>query len=450
MLKKNLLACAGLALLLLAAGCAMPPSSGSTVDAPATKALAAPKNPIPYSMLRTEGTRWVKADGGAIELKGVNLGNWLMPEFWMMGYGDNATVNDQCTLEAVLDRRFGLAERERLLKLFRDHWMTRRDWDLIPQFKLNLVRLPFIWSVIEDEKNPRHLRPDAWHYLDDAIAQAQARGLYVVLDLHGAVGAQGTEHHSGCAGKNLYWSTPEYQARTSWLWQQIATRYRDNPVVAGYGLLNEPWGSTAEQLAAVVKALYTAVRTVDPKHIIILPDHPKGIAAYGKPGEQGMHDVVFETHPYPGFFGWGKPGLEVHRDWLECRPDGAGLCQWQARMAALNTPLYIGEFQPWAELEPELSGQITRASFDAYARLGWASTAWSFKKLSRTGGKAPVNWGLVTNAEGAPVPELDFEKASLKEIEDFFKLFGSVPYEVNAPVLKWMNSANAPEPFKQP
>ncbi|MEI8327149.1 MAG: cellulase family glycosylhydrolase, partial [Betaproteobacteria bacterium] len=405
---------------------------------------AAAVQPLP--LLRTQGTRWVKADGSPVALKGVNLGNWLLPEFWMMGYAEDAAVNDQCTLEAVLDRRFGVGQRERLLQLFRDNWITQRDWDLIPQFGLNLVRLPILWSVIEDQAHPRHLRADAWRYLDQAIAQASARGIYIVLDLHGAVGAQGTEHHSGCAHQNRYWSTPEYQERTDWLWRQIATRYKDNPAVAGYGLLNEPWGSTPEQLAAVAKKLYASIREIDAKHIIILPDHPKGIAPYGKPAEQGLFNVVFETHPYPGFFGWGKPGMEIHRDWLGCLPSGGGLCEWQKRMTALDTPLYIGEFQPWADIEPELSGQITRASFDRYAELGWASSAWSFKKLSRAGGLRPVNWGLVTNAE--PVPELDFEKASVAEIEIFFKSFGSLRYQVNAPVLRWMNSAVAPQPFK--
>ena len=36
------------------------------------------------SMLRAQGTYWVNADDKQINLKGVNLGNWLMLEFWMM------------------------------------------------------------------------------------------------------------------------------------------------------------------------------------------------------------------------------------------------------------------------------------------------------------------------------------------------------------------------------
>lgn len=414
----------------------------------ATEATNTP-TPQRLPMLHTQGTQWLKADGSPVQLKGVNLGNWLIPEFWMMAYPDGAEVIDQCTLQAVLDQRFGVAERERLIKLHRDNWITARDWDILAQFKFNVVRLPFMWSVVEDANHPMQLRPDAWVYLDRAIDEAEKRGMYVVLDLHGAVGAQGTEHHSGCAHQNQYWSTPAYQERTLWLWQEIARRYKDRSAVAAYDLLNEPWGSSAEQLAEVVKKLYAAVRTVDTHHIILLPDHPKGIGPYGKPSEQGMRNVAFETHPYPGFFGWGKPGRDIHQQWLGCGADGKqGICEWQQRMKTLDTALYIGEFQPWADIEPELSGQITRVTYDRYAELGFASTAWAYKKLSRNGGLAPVNWGLVTNAAGVVVPDLDFKKASLIEIENFFKLFGSMRYEVNEPVMKWMNSPVAPKPFE--
>lgn len=440
----------GLLLALLSAGCANTPKTIPTAVSPPALASTSPKPVAANSMLRTQGTRWVRADGSPIELKGSNLGNWLLPEFWMMGYGDDAPINDQCKLEALLDQRFGLTERERLIKLFRDNWITERDWDLIPQFGLNMVRLPFLWSVLEDEKNPRHLRADAWHYLDGAIAQAKARGLYVILDLHGAVGAQGTEHHSGCAGKNQYWSTPEYQERTDWLWREIAKHYKDNPVVAGYGLLNEPWGSSDVQLVEVIRKLYASVREIDQRHIIILPDHPKGIAAYGKPAEHGMHNVVFETHPYPGHFGWAKPGMEVHRDWLHCLPKGGGICDWTSRMAQLDTPLLIGEFQPWADMEDELGGQITRASFDAYAQQGWAAAVWSFKMVSGSGGQLKSVWGLTMNAAGSPLPPLDLAKAPLSEIEQRFRQFGSVPYQTRNEVMRWMNSSTPPNPFKLP
>lgn len=432
-------------------GCAT--RSNSTL-VPAPGVILAPVTPTKaLPMLRTEGTRWLRSDGSAIALKGTNLGNWLMPEFWMMGYPDNSPVNDQCTLEAVFDQRFGYAERERLFKLHRDNWITARDWDIMPRFGLNVVRLPFIWSVVEDEKNPRHLRADAWHYLDDAINQAEARGMYVILDLHGAVGAQGDEHHSGCANQNQYFKNPEFQARTEWLWRQVATRYKDRSAVAGYSVLNEPWGTDPAHLVTVVRKLYSVIRAADPNHVIILPGHSAGIDAYGKPADHGMTNVAFEMHFYPGHFGWGKPGLEVHKNWLHCLPlkangaHGGGTCEWRDRLNALNTAFFVGEFQPWADMSGDLAGQVARASFDRYAELGWASSVWSYKMVTDTGGLVLKNWGLVTNAAGATLPLLDFRTAPLAEIEARFRRYGDVPYDLNAPVLQWMNSATPPPLF---
>ncbi len=432
-------------------------SACGSSDATSTKPVTPAVNvivPIPQAivretptMLHTEGAQWLRESGKPIQLKGVNLGNWLMQEFWMMGQGSNG-IDDQCKLEAILDKRFGYAERERLYRLYRKNWMRERDWDLIAQYGMNVVRLPFIWSVIEDEKNPGHLRADAWEYLDDAIAQAERRGMHVILDLHGAVGSQGWEHHSGCAGKNLYWSTPEFQERTIWLWQAIAARYKDRAAVAGYSLLNEPWGTTPVVMAKEVIRLYHAVRSVDPNHVIILPGHSSGIDAYGKPADRGLRNVAFEIHPYPGFFGWGQPTLQVHQDWLRCGSAGnSGVCEWNTRLKNLNSALLIGEFQPWAGLGAELGGQITRVTYDTYASYGWAATSWSYKLLSNNGAQGNGTWGLVTNSSQVKVPALDFNQASLSEIEKLFELFGSIPYEPQQAVMSWMTSAVAPNPF---
>jgi len=424
MLKK-LVRCSTLAALTVLAGCA-------TVREPA------PQLPL----VHTEGTRWLDSNQQQVTLRGVNLGNWLLNEFWMMEQG-SAGIDDQCKLEGVLDKRFGHAERERLMKLFRDNWITTRDWDLIRQHGLNVVRLPFIYSVVEDEYKPRTLRPDAWHYLDWAIEQAESRGIYVILDLHGAVGSQGTEHHSGCANKNEYWSNPEYQARTEWLWQQVANRYKDRTSVAGYSILNEPWGTTPENMAAVMRKLYAAVRAADPNHVIILPGHVKGIDAYGKPSDYGMRNVAFEMHPYPGHFGWDKPGIEVHRKWLTCDKSGGDtVCAWDERLKKLDTAFYVGEIQPYAFLGLERGGQVARASFDTYAKYGWAATAWSWKIVTRNGGHGEGIWGMITNAKGATVPETDFNTASLAEIEALFRSFGTQPYEIHEPLQRWLTSTS--------
>ena len=350
-------------------------------------------------MLKTDGTKWVKASGNQIHLKGTNLGNWLVQEFWMMGQGGNG-VHDQCTLEAKLTERFGYDEKERLIKLFRDNWIKERDWDQLQAFGFNVVRLPILWNVIEDEKNPRTLRADAWHYLDWSIAEAKKRGIYVILDLHGALGGQTPNDHTGCSGQNKYWTNTEYQDRTKWLWEQIATRYKDEPVVAAYDPLNEPWGSTAEDMAVRVEELYETIRKIDSKHIVMLPSHYGNIEVYGDPVAKGMTNVAFELHPYPGLFG-DRPSdthFDIHRDWLKCGQTGTGgVCDWNTKLTALKTPMLMGEFQPWQSAGLELGGKIGRATYDTYASYNWASTSWAYKLVSVAGGQGKGTWGTVTN-----------------------------------------------------
>lgn len=353
-------------------------------------------------MLKTDGTKWVKASGTPILLKGTNLGNWLVQEFWMMGQGGNG-VHDQCTLEAKLTERFGYDEKERLIKLFRDNWIKERDWDQLKAFGFNVVRLPILWNVIEDEKNPRTLRADAWHYLDWSIAEAKKRGIYVILDLHGALGGQTPNDHTGCSGQNKYWTDAEYQDRTKWLWEQIATRYKGEPAVAAFDPLNEPWGSTAEDMAVRVTELYETIRKIDDKHIVMLPSHYGNIEVYGDPVAKGMTNVAFELHPYPGLFG-DRPSdthFDIHRDWLKCGQTGTGgVCDWNTKLTALKTPMLMGEFQPWQGAgagENDLGGKIGGATYDIYASYDWASTSWAYKLVSVVGGQGRGTWGMVTN-----------------------------------------------------
>ncbi|MGV8836613.1 carbohydrate-binding protein, partial [Cellvibrio sp.] len=85
----------------------------------------------PLPAIKQSGSLWVNANTNQrVDLRGTNLGNWLIQEFWMMGgiiSHNGGAVNDQCTLESVMSQRFGNAEKERLMKVFRDSYITTRD-----------------------------------------------------------------------------------------------------------------------------------------------------------------------------------------------------------------------------------------------------------------------------------------------------------------------------------
>lgn len=407
-------------------------------------------NPPPTGrlpMIRQQGKYWA-VNGEPISLRGINLGNWLQLEFWMMGgaiANNNGNIDDQCTLEATLDNRFGYAERERLMDVFRDNWMTDRDWDNIAALGFNVVRLPFPHNLIEDENNPYTLRADAWQYLDKAIAKAAERGMYTILDLHGAAGSQGWEHHSGCSNRNWYWNggngqtAAHYQDRTHWLWDMIAQRYAGNGDVAAYGLLNEPWGTDASTLGNNLASLYHTVRGKDGEHIVIMHGHTSGISSFPMPG----NDVAYEMHFYPGFWGWrdNDDHTTVHSEWLHCMAGtGGNVCDWDTQINARQNPFLVGEFQPWTTLGAN-GGELARKSFDIYNSYGWAATAWSYKTTSKEGHSGNGNngwpWGVYTNTSA--MDGINISTASTSQIENWFAQFGVQHLVGHGDIQYWMN-----------
>jgi endoglucanase len=373
-------------------------------------------------VLGTRGTDWVDSQGNRVVLRGCNLGNWLVQEMWMHNMATDG-IPDQYTMEQVLTRRFGKATNDKLMDIYRANYITARDFQIIKSFGMNVVRLPILYTLLENEDHPFQLKPDAWVHIDRAIALAEAQGIYVILDLHGAPGGQNPWQHCGRENQNALWGSEQLLAagrdtpaagaqagaarpnppgraaqskrRTVWLWQQMASRYRGRSTVAGYDLLNEPYTAPKTELKELMLDIYRAIRQVDPDHIIIFPSLPDGFEFYGKPKELGLTNVAFSAHFYPGFFGWGEPDRQVHTEWLT-----HGVPEWRKRVAASGVPLLVGEMN--VVLRTAGGAEMMRRSFDAYTSSGWAVTMWSYKVLTREGGTGDGSWGMVTNPPASP------------------------------------------------
>ena len=403
--------------------------------------------------IRQSGKYWVDANGSRVNLRGVNLGNWLAMEFWMLGSSisnSGGAIPDQCTLESTLASRFGNVEKERLMSAYRDSYITARDFDLMKGMGMNVVRVPFLYSVVEDDTVPYTLRADAWKYLDFAVNEAEKRGMYVILDLHGAAGgaAAASEQHDGCIGPAAMWGSATYKDRTKWVWDMIASHYNGRTAVAAYDLLNEPWGTDATTLANFAYELFNTVRAKDPNHVIILPGHNSGIDAYGNPNTRGLTNVAFWMHFYPGLWGWSEVSgptaqANMYGDWLQCGTgDSREVCNWNTKLTGLNTPFLVGEFQPWTLLGT-YGGQMPRHAYDIFNMLGWGGTNWAYKTTSPGGSNGSTSswgWGMVTNSSsGGTYGSLNVSTATNAAIEAYFRAFATQALVRNESIATWMN-----------
>lgn len=390
-----------------------------------------------FPRLHCDGPRVVDPDGNTVRLRGVNLGNWLVLEMWMLSV-NNEGIHSQYHMEEKLAQRFGEDEKERLMEIYRENWITERDFKMIADFGMNLVRIPFEWEILEDEKKFFTLKPNAWKWLDYTIEMAEKYGLYVILDMHGAPGRQSAMDHTGRSEHNKLWTEKVNQDRCVWLWKLIAKRYGERSSVVAFDFLNEPWGGSAEDLASFCYKLFDEIRPLAPETTVILPGYYSGIDMFGDPRLKGYDNYWFTMHFYPGFFGNGRPVKWTHKDFIE-----NGLMDWRRKMINLGAPLLVGEFQ--VSLLSAGGGEMMRRYFDFYNDSGWPATMWSYKVFHALGGIGNGSWGMVVNKD--PTPKVDFNTWSKEQIEEWFTSFSTMEYAVHENLKYWMTTKEAPEPL---
>ncbi len=375
------------------------PRSLSSLILVLTVLLPSPGSAAP-SRLHVQGIQIVDAQDHPIVLRGINLGGWLVEEPWMMPIqtkppdgSDLPPIRDNRSLWAVVEARLGPGGRERVQTAFRSAWLNEGDFDCMKAAGLNCVRLPFLASMVEG--------PDGFKYLDEAVAWAGKRGMYVILDMHGAPGSQSDQGHTGVAGRNEFFKNPTNIAHTERLWTEIARRYRDNPAVAGYDLINEPTGTpNSDTLYVVTDRLYRAVRVGDPTHLIFIEDGYTGLQWMPFPGPCGWTNVVYSGHHYQ----FGAKSLEDQR-----RGFHDFLASVDKERTIRQIPFYVGEFA----FEPAGTADTEQKSIQAMDDMGVSWSQWTYKVIfGGTGGL--TLWSLIGNAK--PVPKLDPYRDSEAEL----------------------------------
>ncbi|HRX16122.1 MAG TPA: cellulase family glycosylhydrolase [Spirochaetota bacterium] len=139
-----------------------------------------------------------KGTGDIVFLKGVNAGGYLFQEFWMTPTEYSNNIKAEIDLYENLTKRFGKKSMFALVKLYQDNYWEKKDFDNCAKLGMNVIRLPFWYMNFVDFEG--NLKNDCFDKLDWFIKEAGYRGLYVILDFHGAPGSQNGSDHSGVDG----------------------------------------------------------------------------------------------------------------------------------------------------------------------------------------------------------------------------------------------------------
>lgn len=360
-----------------------------------------------------DGTKIIDENGKPIGLYGTNLGGWFVQESWLVPTDVGSTYG-QIDMMLTLANRFGEDGMRELLDVYEDNWVSELDFKRIHELGLNCVRIPFSYlnfmNVIKKDGDEYVRTPyaelevdqNSFARLDWAIEMCKKYKLYAILDMHGAVGSQSGNDHTGdiaYPNSGQMWNKDEIgetcRAKTKELWQFIANRYKDESVVVAYDLLNEPGiksggtQSTSSQFCQdYFDELYRAIRQIDKNHIITIESCWSSFELPA-PKTYGWENVIYQYHHY----NWASGNVAnsiYYSSLIEQNHFATTLLDY-------NVPVLIGEFNAWGDSHSDKTAitsdqtdeQAMSGAIELYCALGWNFTTWNFKHTA-----SHSSWGL--------------------------------------------------------
>ncbi|HYG39034.1 MAG TPA: carbohydrate-binding protein [Cytophagales bacterium] len=336
--------------------------------------------------LKTEGKNIVNENGEPIILRGMGLGGWMLQEGYMLQM--NSFANPQHQIRAKIAEVIGEAKTDEFYKAWLANHIRKIDIDSMASWGFNSIRLPMHYNLftlpIEDEPVKGEntwltAEGQGFAMVDSLLKWCQANQIYLILDLHAAPGGQGKDAAISDydESKPSLWESADNQQKTVALWRKLAERYKDEPYVGGYDVINEPnWGFTnlagdkngcAETLNKPLKDLLVrikdTIRAVDTKHIIFIEGNCWGNNHNGLwPFDDD--NVVMSFHKYWNYNDKGSiQGMLNLRDqydvplWLGesgensntwftnaiklVEENNIGWAWWPVKKLGLNTPLEV-------------------------------------------------------------------------------------------------------------
>jgi endoglucanase len=379
-----------------------------------TGRLAAQESDTRGRFVKASGKNIVGPTGEKLTLRGINLGNWFEPEGYMFLFDKGPQSPRE--IEALFNQLIGPAAAEEFWKEYRRRYVTESDIQLIRRSGLNSVRIPLHYKFFVPGGG-------GFEVLDPALEWCRRAGVWAILDMHCAPGGQtGTNIDDSWSYPWLYESAKDQQL-TCEIWKNIARRYRDEPIVIGYDLMNEPiphfpqLRKYNDHLEPLYRRITGAIREVDRNHIIILEaaQWDTNFKVFGAPFDS---NVIYEFHKY-----WMPPVQRAIQEYVDYRD-------------RYKVPIWLGE-----------SGENTDQWIQQFVSIlekndiGWCF--WPYKKMQKTSCmvsiQPPMYWDEIVafaklpqgtgNAEKliAARPSLEHARKALDDLLEKIRLESCYP-----------------------
>ena len=168
-----------------------------------------------------------------MNIKGVNLGNWLVLEKWMSpALFEGTTAEDEYYLPTQLSPEV----YEARIRIHRSEYITERDFVTIKRMGMDSVRIPVPYFIFGDRKPFIGCIEE----LDKAFNWAEKYGLTILVDLHTVPLSQNGFDNGGISGVCKWAQNPDEVEFALSVLECLAKRYGNRKGLFGIQPLNEP------------------------------------------------------------------------------------------------------------------------------------------------------------------------------------------------------------------
>ncbi|MGA9118067.1 MAG: cellulase family glycosylhydrolase [Bacteroidota bacterium] len=293
--------------------------------------VAYPSQSSSQGFLHAEGVYIDDGNNTHIQLRGMGLGGWLVPEGYMLG--TSGFANSPTEIKNKISDLVGAANADQFFADYRRIFVQRKDIDSLARWGFNSVRLPFHYALLSPAQGT--YSEDGFALIDSLLAWCEADHIYLILDMHCAPGGQNTINISDYQGWPSLWEEPSYQTWTAELWKVIAQRYASREWIGGYDLLNETafaFSGGNKPLRDLSVRITDSIRTVDKNHLIFVEGNWYATDFSGLTPTWD-NNMAWSFHKY-----WNSNDVSAFLNFLQLR-------------SSTNAPLWLGESgensNPW-------------------------------------------------------------------------------------------------------
>lgn len=331
------------------------------------------QQPEKNAFLHVSGKMILDGNGENVLLKGIGLGGHMLQEGYMLKVPFSG---QQHVIKEHVQDLIGEEKTAEFYEAWLNNHTQKVDIDSLKSWGFNSVRLPMHYNLytlpVEKEpvKGENTWLEKGFQLTDSLLSWCKANEMYLILDMHAAPGGQGHDVNISDRdpSKPSLWESEENKQKLFALWKKLAERYRDEPWIGAYDIINEPnWTFEEgkfkhgtedvknEPLKELMVNITKAIREVDQNHLVIIEGNGWGNNYNGilPPWDDNM---VLSFHKY-----WNYNEPESIQKYLDFREK-------------YNVPIWLGE-----------TGENSNVWFTDAIRLmennniGWCW--WPLKKL---------------------------------------------------------------------